>query len=71
MPDDEAATRAGYEDATDELALIERANLPESDTGIPGWIYVSSQQGNACSAGELLRKPPGAPCAVHVGAHFG
>ena len=34
-----------YRDAPDNLALIEMANLPQSDTGIPGWLYVSSRLG--------------------------
>ena len=52
-----------YADAPDDLALIEMANLPESDTGIPGWIYVSSRQGSHAPrvkyyAGRPTRRAP-------------
>jgi hypothetical protein len=46
MPMSEIKQPQTYADAPDDLVLIEMANLPESDTGIPGWIYVSSRQGS-------------------------
>lgn len=53
-----------YENARDDLALIEMANLPESDTGIPGWIYVSSRQGTHAPRVKYYVNRPArrAPC---------
>ncbi len=64
MRANELARPAAYEDAPDDIALIEMANLPESDTGIPGWIYVSSRQGRHGPRVkyDLHRPASGAPC---------
>lgn len=45
MGSTETEYRPAYEDAPDDMRLVEMANLTERDTAIPGWIYVSSQRG--------------------------
>ena len=35
---------ANADPASDELDLVEMANLPSEDTGVPGIVYISSQQ---------------------------
>lgn len=53
-----------YQSAPDDIALIEMANLPEGDTGIPGWIYLSSRQGRHGPRIKYYKERParGAPC---------
>src|SRR6202162_5199572 len=67
MRTNEMVRPPAHENARDDLALIEMANLPESDTGIPGWIYVSSRQGtHAPRVNYYVNRPARRPPCLSV-----